>query len=195
MLQNIDKISVADPDLGSGAILTHGSGNRIWKKSGSGIQNEHLGLYFRELSNNFVGFKYLNSLMWNQLLDQHHWYKYRILSVSVLAGMPRVCCRNLAYSSLAFRARLIFTSFSSFEKRDVFSTIHQSDVADPERYRYSLLLGTVREINLFFFFWTVNFKPVLWIQHFKWIRIRIPGFDDQNLRKKIQLKIRIQGPH
>jgi hypothetical protein len=43
--------SVADPDPGSGAFLTPGSG--MGKK-----------LYFRELKKQFYGLKYLNSLMW-----------------------------------------------------------------------------------------------------------------------------------
>jgi hypothetical protein len=38
---------VADPDLGSSAFLTHGSG--------SGIQDDHPRSYFRELRNNFMG--------------------------------------------------------------------------------------------------------------------------------------------
>ncbi len=46
--------SVADPNPGSGAFLTHGSGIR------DGV---HPGSYFRELRNNFWGLKYLNSLM------------------------------------------------------------------------------------------------------------------------------------
>ncbi len=48
-------------------------------------------------------------------------------------------------------------------------------------------------------FWAKN-RSVLWlrihwiqiqiqIQHFKWIRIRIQGFDDQKVKKKIQQKI------
>jgi hypothetical protein len=39
------KVSVADPDPGSGAFLT----------PGSGIRDEYFGLYFRELRNNFLG--------------------------------------------------------------------------------------------------------------------------------------------
>jgi hypothetical protein len=55
--------SVADPDPGSGAFLTPGSG--VGKKSGSGsaIRDEQNGSYFLELRNHFSGLKYLNSLM------------------------------------------------------------------------------------------------------------------------------------
>jgi hypothetical protein len=42
--------------------LTPGSG--IGKKSGSGSGDEQLGTNFRELRNNFLGLKNLNSLMW-----------------------------------------------------------------------------------------------------------------------------------
>ncbi len=59
-------ISVADP--GSGAFLTPGSG--IWdlgsemgKKLKIRIRDEYAGTYFRELRNNFLGYKCLNSLM------------------------------------------------------------------------------------------------------------------------------------
>ncbi len=70
----------ADPDPGSGAFLTPGSGIRVGKKSGSGsgIRNrdEEPGSYFRELRNNFLGLKYLNSLMRirdENNLDPQHW--------------------------------------------------------------------------------------------------------------------------
>jgi hypothetical protein len=45
--------SVADPDPGSGAFLTPGSG--MDKKSGSGIRNDQPGSYFLELRNHFLG--------------------------------------------------------------------------------------------------------------------------------------------
>ncbi len=53
-------ISVADPDPGSGAFLTPGSGirNRIFPDLGSRIPNP----YFRELSDNFLCKKFYNSL-------------------------------------------------------------------------------------------------------------------------------------
>jgi hypothetical protein len=47
--------SVADPDPGSGAIFTAGSGIRI--------RDEQTRSYFRELRNHFFGLKCLNSLM------------------------------------------------------------------------------------------------------------------------------------
>jgi hypothetical protein len=47
ILKNLSNLyhhySVADPDPGSGAFLT----------PGSGIRDEHLGSYFREIRNNF----------------------------------------------------------------------------------------------------------------------------------------------
>jgi hypothetical protein len=60
------KTSIADPDLGSGAFFTPGSGIRDGYESGSGseIRDEQPGSYFRELRNNFWGQNYLNSLMW-----------------------------------------------------------------------------------------------------------------------------------
>jgi hypothetical protein len=45
--------SVADPDPGSGAFLTPGSG--MGKKSGSGIRDEQPGSYFLELKRHFLG--------------------------------------------------------------------------------------------------------------------------------------------
>jgi hypothetical protein len=55
--------SIADPDPGSGAFFTPGSG--IGKKSGSRIRirDEQPGSYFRELRIYFFQLKYLNSLM------------------------------------------------------------------------------------------------------------------------------------
>jgi hypothetical protein len=60
--------SVAHPDSGSDAFLTPGSG--IWNphhpdgyKIKIRIRDEHPGSYFRELGNNFLSKKYLNSLM------------------------------------------------------------------------------------------------------------------------------------
>ncbi len=53
--------SVADPDPGSGALLTPGSGIQIGKKIR--IRDAQPGSYFRELRNNFLGFIYLNSLL------------------------------------------------------------------------------------------------------------------------------------
>ncbi len=55
--------SVADPDPGSGAFFTPGSGMGKKSGSGSGIRNEQPGSYFLELRNHFLGLKYLNSLM------------------------------------------------------------------------------------------------------------------------------------
>jgi hypothetical protein len=54
------------PDPGSGDFLTPGSGMGK-KKSRFGIiiRDEHPGSYFRELRNNFLIEKYLNSFMWN----------------------------------------------------------------------------------------------------------------------------------
>ncbi len=49
-------ISVADPDPGSGAFLTPGSGMGRKSASGSGIRGEQPGLYFLELRNYFFGF-------------------------------------------------------------------------------------------------------------------------------------------
>ncbi len=53
--------SVADPDPGSSAFLTPGSG--LGKKSGSWIRNEQPGSYFLELRNHRFGLYYLNSLI------------------------------------------------------------------------------------------------------------------------------------
>jgi hypothetical protein len=49
--------SVADPDLGSAAFLTPGSGMGTNSRSGSGIRirDEHPGVYFREFRNTFWG--------------------------------------------------------------------------------------------------------------------------------------------
>ncbi len=62
------KSSVADPESGSGACLTpciRDPGSAMGKKSGSGIgiRDEQTGSYFRELRNQFLRLKYLNSLM------------------------------------------------------------------------------------------------------------------------------------
>ncbi len=55
------KTSVAAP--GSGAFLTPGSGMGKDSGSGSGMNNpDHISI-FRDLRNNFLGLKYLNSLM------------------------------------------------------------------------------------------------------------------------------------
>jgi hypothetical protein len=63
MSRPVLRIRILDP--GSGAFLTPGSG--MGKKSGSGsgirIQDERPGSYFRELKKQFLGLKYLNSLM------------------------------------------------------------------------------------------------------------------------------------
>jgi hypothetical protein len=48
--------SVADPDPGYGAFLTHGSGMGRKSASGSGIRDEQPGSYFLELRNHFLGF-------------------------------------------------------------------------------------------------------------------------------------------
>ncbi len=49
-------ISVADPDPGSGAFLTPGSGMGRKSASGSGIRDEQPGSYFLELRKHFFGF-------------------------------------------------------------------------------------------------------------------------------------------
>ncbi len=57
-----DVNSVADPDPGSGAFLTPGSGMGRKSASGSGIRDEQPVSYFLELRNHFFGFfgvKYL----------------------------------------------------------------------------------------------------------------------------------------
>ncbi len=65
----LDKISVADPDPGSGAFLTPGSGMGRKSASGSGIRDEQPGSYLLELRKLetiffvFLGLKYLNSLL------------------------------------------------------------------------------------------------------------------------------------
>ncbi len=53
--------SVADPDPEYGAFLTPGSG--MGKKIRIRIWDEQPGSYFRELSYNFLGYKYFNSLL------------------------------------------------------------------------------------------------------------------------------------
>jgi hypothetical protein len=67
-ITNIVKFSVADPDPGSGAFLTPGSGMGRKIASGSGIRDEQPGSYFLELRNHFLvffgGLTCLNSLMW-----------------------------------------------------------------------------------------------------------------------------------
>ncbi len=50
------KCSVADPDPGSGAFLTPGSGMGRKSTSGSGIRDEQPGSYFLELRNHFFVF-------------------------------------------------------------------------------------------------------------------------------------------
>jgi hypothetical protein len=57
------KLSVADPDSGSGAFLT----------PGSGIQDEQPGSYFLELKKTFFGLKYFNSLLW---IRDPEWKKF-----------------------------------------------------------------------------------------------------------------------
>jgi hypothetical protein len=54
-------ISDPDPGFGASCALTSGSGFRIrdGEISESGIRDEHLGSYFRELINNFLGLKIL----------------------------------------------------------------------------------------------------------------------------------------
>jgi hypothetical protein len=58
--------SVADPDPGSGAFLTPGSGIRDpgWVKNRIRIRDDQHGSYFRELRNQFFGLKYLIYLIW-----------------------------------------------------------------------------------------------------------------------------------
>ncbi len=58
-----DSRSVADPDPGSGAFLTTGSGMGNKSGSGFGIRDEQPGNYFLELRNHFFRLKYLNFLM------------------------------------------------------------------------------------------------------------------------------------
>jgi hypothetical protein len=57
------KRSVADPDPGSVAFLAPESGMGKKSRSGIRIRDEYLGSYFPELRTNFLGYKYLNSLM------------------------------------------------------------------------------------------------------------------------------------
>jgi hypothetical protein len=56
--------SVADPDPGSGAFLTPGSGirNRFFPDPGSRIPDPGSKPIFWELSDNFLGYKFYNSL-------------------------------------------------------------------------------------------------------------------------------------
>jgi hypothetical protein len=55
--------SVADPDPGSGAILTLGSGIRDGEKVRIRTRDEHSESYFQKLKHHFIGLKNLNSLM------------------------------------------------------------------------------------------------------------------------------------
>ncbi len=69
-----------DPDPGFGAFLTSGSDIRdlLCKKSrsGSGIRDERPGWYFRELRNNLLGQKYLNSLMRIRIRDPKYFWPW-----------------------------------------------------------------------------------------------------------------------
>ncbi len=84
----IHNTSVADPDPGSGAFLTPGSGirNRFFPDPGSRILNP----YFWEFSDNFLGKKFYNSMkigpnfflqqfetkiMWNLWLHRKVWHQ------------------------------------------------------------------------------------------------------------------------
>jgi hypothetical protein len=58
--------SVADPDPGSGAFLTPGSG--MGKKSGIRIRDEQPGSYFLELRNHFMGLKIFNLKYFNSFM-------------------------------------------------------------------------------------------------------------------------------
>ncbi len=60
---------VSVPYPGSSAFLIPESRIRDRKKFGSGIQNDPPGLYFLELCNNFLGYKYLNFLLRIQIRD------------------------------------------------------------------------------------------------------------------------------
>ncbi len=73
-------VSVADPDPGSSAFLTPGSGFRysgsgMGKKSGSGSRIRNEQPYFLELGNHFSVLKYLNSLIWIRYPDSG-WEKF-----------------------------------------------------------------------------------------------------------------------
>jgi hypothetical protein len=59
-----DVNSVADPDPGSGAFLTPGSGMGRKSASGSGIRDEQPVSYFLELRNHFFGFFGVKYLIW-----------------------------------------------------------------------------------------------------------------------------------
>ncbi len=63
--QTVEFWSVADPDPGSGAFLTPGSGmgKKSWSGPGFRIRDDQPGSYFLELRNHFFGLNYLNSLM------------------------------------------------------------------------------------------------------------------------------------
>ncbi len=132
-----------------------------------------------------------------RIRDKHHeselWYKYRILRVSVVAGMPRVCCRNLAYSSLAFRARLIFTSFSSYRTRDVFQqSINQMLLIWNGRVLITQDSSSNKLIFflLFSFCLTVHFKPAFQVNPgFWWLKIE----KEKNTAEKYGS--RFQRPH
>jgi hypothetical protein len=78
--------SVADPDPGSVAFETPGSG--MGKKSGSGswirIRDEQPGSNFRELKKQFFGLKYFNSLI--RIRDGKN--LYRVIAHLVPLGTP-----------------------------------------------------------------------------------------------------------
>jgi hypothetical protein len=59
----VEITSVADPDLGSVAFLTSGSGSGMGKKIRIWIRDEHPGSFLRGLEKQFFGLQYLNSLM------------------------------------------------------------------------------------------------------------------------------------
>jgi hypothetical protein len=77
--------SVVDPDPGSGAFLT----------SRSGIRAGQPGSFFRELSNNFFGLKYIHSLMRirDAKTSDPEWKKFE-------SGMEKIRIRNTGLKSL-----------------------------------------------------------------------------------------------
>jgi hypothetical protein len=67
---------VVDPN--SGAFLTPGSGilDPWWVKDMIRIQDEHPGSYFRELRNNFLGYKYLNFFLRIRIRDPESFWPW-----------------------------------------------------------------------------------------------------------------------
>ncbi len=75
MTQKI-KFSVADPDPGSGAFLTPGSGMGRKSASGSGIWDEQPGSYFLELRNYFFWVKIYKILKFLMRIRDPGWRQF-----------------------------------------------------------------------------------------------------------------------